>query len=228
MGFLNGMKKIKLPDMNELSKIPATIKTSWQNTELNTITVRFFNTNFSKVIVTTGIINRDLAIPIIYIEQPHKAGIILLDDSSYTDVTTGEICIDVCESYPFCLDKNINLQFDWDAQYYNDIANGFIDKDIAAKLRDKTGKGYYLPVFLNNIPIPVIKYETEVNVPFLDNAKIKSITYVTQALLMQMSRTKLFARTTDDDKSGMGYAFLLGFIAGGLIFTLLTIYLMLG
>lgn len=228
LNFFSALNKAKLPDVNELTKIPATLKTSWHNTELNVINVRFFNNNFTKMIPTTGIINRDLAIPIIYIETPHKAGIILMDDTSYFNVTTKEMCIDVCESYPFALDKKIDLKFDWDAQYYNDITNGLIDKENAEKLRKETGKGYYLPVFLNNIPIPIIKHEKNITVPFLDNAQIKSITYITQALLMQLSRSKLFARTTEDDKSGMGYAFLLGFMLGGLIFSLLSIYLLVG
>lgn len=228
MSFLSGLRKTKLPNVDDLSKIPKSLKTSWQNTELNTIDIRFFNTNFSKMIPTVGFINRDLAVPIVYIEKPHKAGIILLDDKTYTDVSTGKEYLDVCESYPFGLDKNIDLKFDFDAQYYNDIKENLIDKEKADILKDKTGIGYYLPVMLNNIPIPIIKYDTDVKISFLNNQKIKSITYITQALLMQMSRQKLFARTTDNDNSGMGYAFLMGFLLGGILFTLFTLYLVLG
>lgn len=228
LNFLKGLSKAKLPKMDELSKIPSDIKTSWQTTELNTINVRFFNTGFSKVIRTVGHIDRSLAIPIIYIDKPLKGGIIMLDDTSYVDVTDGETYIDVCESYPFTLDPKTDIKFDFEAQYYNDISRGFIDEKDAEKLKSAGGTGYYIPVLLNNIPVPMIVIEKTMNLPYLDLKNIKSKTFITQALLLQMSKSKMFSRTTDPENGGMGYAFLLGFILGGLIFSLLTIYLFTG
>lgn len=228
LNILKSLGKAKLPKTGEISKIPSEIKTAWQNTDLNTINVRFFNTGFSKVIRTVGHIDRSLAIPIIYIEKPLKGGIIMLDDTSYTDVTDGETYIDVCESYPFTLDPKNDIKFDFDAQYYNDISRGFIDKKDGDKLKASGGTGYYIPVLLKNIPIPIIVIEKNMSLPFLGLKNIKSKTFITQALLLQMSKSKMFARTTDPDNGGMGYAFLLGFILGGLIFSLLTIYLFTG
>ena len=224
--IFKSMGKAKLPDAKALTEIPKDLKTSWKNAELNQITVRYFNHNFSKVIEVNGVINRDLAIPIIYIKSPHPAGIIMFDDSSYTDVVTGETKIDVCESYAYTFDKRVSLMFDFDSQYYNDIANGAIDKKVSEKLREKTGLGYYMPVHLNGIPIPVIKTEQDINLTFLGKDTIKSITYITQALLIQLSKSKMFARTTEPDNSGLAYAFLLGASIFSLISSLLTMYLL--
>lgn len=229
MGFgsiFKSMGKAKLPDAKTLSEIPKELKTSWKNAELNQISVRYFNHNFSKFMEVQGVINRDLAIPIIYIKSPHPAGIIMLDDTSYTDVVTGDTKIDVCESYAYSLDKRVSLMFDFESQYYNDIADGSIDRKVSEKLREKTGIGYYMPVHLNGIPIPIIKTEQEINLTFLGKDKIKSITYITQALLIQLSKAKLFARTTEPDNSGLAYAFLLGASIFSLISALLTMYLL--
>jgi hypothetical protein len=219
------MSKAEFPDLNEMSQIPKKLRDEFQRTELNSIVVRFFNQSFSKVIETQGIIVHKTAIPIIYFEKPFRAGVIMFDDTSYYDVQRKLTCIDVCESYPFTIDHSVELYRDIEIQYYNDIANENINKEKSEKLKDINGIGYFVPVFLNNIPIPLIRIEKDIQLTFLGQNFVKIRTDITQSFLRQIADNKLLARTGSKDSTVLVYCALLFTFLGIILGIVLSAYL---
>lgn len=222
LNFFNKLNKAKLPDVKDLVSIPKKLKYESENIEINKIVVRFFNQDFSKCIESIGIINHDTAIPLIYFDRPFKGAVIMFDDTSYINTSkNNELCIDVCESYPFTLDHNSELYQDLKIQYYNDTGNEKIDSKQSQELFNKTGLGYFIPVFLNKIPIPIIKIEKEKRLSIVDETFVKHRIDITQHLIRQLSNVKLLERVSNKDNTGLIYCAILFLIIGGFLGSLL-------
>lgn len=221
MGIFNKLSKADFPDVSEIGNIPVTMREGFKRGELNRVTVRYFNSDFSEVIESVGKIDYTTSIPMIYFEIPFKGGIILLDKTIYSDKARCIKCIDIVEGYIFGLDKKVDIVRQLEGQYYNDCGNGKIDKEIAEKLREESGIGYYVPVLLNSIPIPIIKLKQDISLKVIDIKQVTLLTEVTQRVIRQLADNKLLSRTGKGDNTVLVYVSVLFTLIGvvlGMIF----------
>lgn len=225
-GFFDNMRKADLPDSSEIVKIPSKLRNDAENLKCNSIKVRFFNQNFTKLIAESdGIVSYETAIPIVYFDKPAKLGVILFDDVTYTDMIRNVTCLDVCELYAYGIDKNSSLKKELDVQYYKDLKK----KRLSSKSQElyyETNCGYYVPVLLNNIPIPIIQIKKEITNP-VDGRKVLKIVEITQNLLRMLADVKMLQRVGKKDNSALYFCALLFFLLGGGISSLITLMIVL-
>jgi len=228
MGFWNSFNKIgkQLPESKEVFKIPSKIKETAINVSLNKIAINYFSNNFHLKDEFVGEITRDTDIPLIIFNSPNVNGaILLISDFTYINRSrNNELTIDISENYPYGIDKNSDVIKFKDVDYYNN----FKDMDVRNNLKDKSQMLYYkkkykffIPVMLNQIPLPIIKLDDADNrVTKIDKAYVKKLANVSQSFLRMIGDVKLLQRTGSKNSSGFIYVailFLVIGIVGGLI-----------
>src|SRR5659263_129600 len=232
MGFWNSFNKIgkQLPDSKEVFKIPSRIKETAINVSLNKIAIRYFSNNFHLCDEFIGEITRDTDIPLVIFNSPHVNGaVLLIQDFTFINRSrNNELTMDISENYPFGIDKNSDVIKFKDVDYYNN----FKDMDVRNNLKDKSQMLYYkkkykffIPVMLNQIPLPIIKLDDADNrVTKIDKAYVKKLANVSQSFLRMIGDVKLLQRTGSKNSSGFVYVailFLVFGVVGGLILSAL-------
>lgn len=213
MGFFNKLSKADLPESQDIIEIPKKLKEQSDNSKLNDITVRFFNQDFSKVIESIGKISHKTSIPIIYFDKPEKLAVIMFDDTSYIDVTrNNKLCIDVCESYPYAIDKNISIFRDDKIKYFNEKYKKSY-KELE-EIYKKSERKLYIPILLNNIPIPIIEIEKNYKTSMINGEWITHKKTITMNLIRQLSDIKLLERVGKKDNSALMFCALLFLLIG--------------
>jgi hypothetical protein len=225
MGIMNAIKQFRVPTTKEIVETPSRIRNETKKVETNSINVRFFNNDFSECIPSIGIISRKTSIPIVHFDHPEKLGCILLDNCTYFDHATNKKTIDICESYIFGLDKDIELDLDLTKEYYNDIKLGLLDKDSdrIKKLHSKTGRGYYIPVLLNNIPREIIKIDAKKK---LTGHSLEHKIEITQYMIRQLGTVRMLERLEKKDNSVIVACALMFIPLGAAIGAFITAYLL--
>jgi len=218
MGFWNSFNKIgkSLPETKEVLKIPSHIKETTLNINLNKISVRYFSQNFTSCIETIGEIQRLTSIPIVLFNVPDvKGAVLLIDNFTYINRSrNNELTIDVCENYPYGIDKNSDLLKFKDVQYQNirdDLTKNIINKSQKMYYQDRK---FYIPVMLNQIPIPIIRLDDADRFQPINKKYVKLLANVSQTFIREWIDIKLLQRTGSKNTSGMVYVALMFGIIG--------------
>ena len=213
MSLQSVIGKIGIPSPKDIVTLPKKIKNDAEKVEQSKIIVRFFTSDFSEVIEIVGFKTNKTSIPLVYFETTEKLGCIALDGCIYFNKTTNQHQIDVCEDYLFGLAKNVELFYDLNKEYYNNIS----DSEKAKMQKTKLGYGYYIPVLLNKIPREVIKVDLKKKLNSNDIRKIE----ITQYIIRQLGTVRMLERLEKKDNSILIACFFMfvpiGFVIGAVV-----------
>ena len=213
---------IQLPSGKEIINVPKKIKDETRQSEIETIIVRLFNSDFSKKSPNfNGRFDYSTSPPLIYFANDSLA-VIYANNSSYIDEEDNKRYIDVCSDNLYDIKKDVNLVIDMNKKYRNDIKKGKINQSISEDLMNKTGLPYYLPVVLANIPREVINIRVKEANTYDSNGFIE----LTQNILTQFGTIEMLRRMQKPSNNQIIACALIFIPIGVAIGSFISIYLM--
>lgn len=229
MSFWNKFNFLNLPDSKEVIKIPGKIKETSTNVAANRITVRYFTNDFSECLECVGEITRDTNIPLIIFNTPNIRGaVIKIDKFTYINRSRdNELTIDVSENYPYGIDKNCDLSKYNNVEYYNNFkGNLTAEEQMTMSSKDLSDCKFFIPVMLNNIPLPIIRLDDADRLSPIDKKYVKKLANVSQSFLRDISDVKLLQRVGSKNTNGYIYIAILFLIIGAFFGLILSAFIM--
>jgi hypothetical protein len=228
--LFKGFNKVgkSLPNSKEVFKIPSQVKNDTLNISLNKIDVTYWNREGTEKIETIGDIRRFQSTSLVTFEVPNcKGAILLLNGTTFINRTkNNNIGIEVCENYPFSLDRNSDLLRFSDVDYQD------IRDDIRTKTLSTSQNLYYkdyklfIPRMMGEVPIPIIRLDNAERLQKVDSNYVKQLSNISQTFLREWIDIELLKRTGNNKTvAGAIYIAILFFVIGsfsGLIISALT------
>jgi len=209
-----------IPDTKEIIKIPTQIRENSLNINLNKIAVTYWNRDFSEKVETTGEIIHFTSMSLVLFNIPDKKGaILLLNKCTHINRSkNNERCIEVAENYPYGLDRNSDL-IKFSDVIYQDIRDDIRQTGMgeSKKLYYKDYK-LYIPVMLNEIPIPIIRLDDAERLQKINSAYVKQLANISQTFLREWIDIELLKRTNSGKTvAGAIYIAILFFSIGSFV-----------
>jgi hypothetical protein len=218
MGFFDKFNHIgkDMPKTSDLMKIPSHVKETAINVNLNKIAIRYFLDEFAECIETSGEIHRMGSTSIVLFNVPEvKGAVLLINKFTYINRSrNNERTMDVYENYPFGVDKNCDVLKFEDVDYQNFRDNRKNETVGASKAEYYKKYKWYIPVMMNQIPLPIVRLDDADRLIPIDKTYTKLLANVTQVFLREFMDIKLLQRTGNKAQTGMIYVAILFLVIG--------------
>lgn len=225
MSLFKGLRKSNVT-LEDLTKISKQAKDTAYNTKSNKITVRFFkDLSFKNSEDITGEIVHTKDLSVILIDRPFESCILYLDECCYYNTSKeNELTINAVKDYPFGIDLKSDLLKFKGIEYYNNNFRIKINDKSQLKYYNKTFK-FYIPVLMNNIPLPIIRLDNADRIlKPINQDEIKKLSNISQTFLRQFVRLELLKRT-GNKKDGIGWIAIFFIFVGMILMTILNLLL---
>lgn len=225
MNLFKGLRKNNV-SLEDLTKISKQAKDTAYNTKSNKITIRFFkDLSFKNSEDVNGEIIHTKDLSVILIDRPFEACILYVDDCTYYNTSKeNELTINAVKDYPFGIDMKSDLLKFNGIEYHNTKFKIRITDKSQKKYYDKT-YDFYIPVLMNNIPLPIIRLDNADRIlKPVNQEEVKRLCNISQTFLRQFTRLKLLERT-GNKKDGIGWIAIFFIFVGMILMTILNLLL---
>jgi len=160
-------------------------------------------------------------------DNPFNGAILLIEDFTFINRSrNNELTIDICDNYPFGIDKNSDLiRFD-DVKYYNHVKDAITEKVLGkSKGMYYKDRKFFIPVMLNQIPLPIIRLDDADRLQPVNKKYVKKLATITQNFLRAISDVKLLERVGSKSSTGYVYVAILFTLIGMVFMMIISAFL---
>ena len=200
--FFNSLRDFKIEDILKSYKSNQDKLTAIDTTKINVI---FFPKDGSRSIKTIGKIDYSFNVPIVFITNPARLGIVVTDNSIFSDSETFENCLYVREDSPYSM------------SFTNEIYD-----NLEEVVKEKKNSKITLPINIKNIKYEAIKINLGDNA---DNPKPNELIEFSQQLIYTLGHVAVLKKLDSKPNDGMLVAMLIGALMGGLLTAMIITYI---